>query len=745
MNNQAQPSNHRILIVDDNPSIHEDFRKILCPIRGQAGSSLASLAAELFEDDSQDKPPLVPFQMDSAFQGQEALAKIQEAEQSGNPYSLAFMDVRMPPGWDGVETISRIWKQYPHIQVVICTAYSDYSWAEILKQLGETDNLVILKKPFDNVEVLQISHTLTKKWALSRQVNARLADLDEMVQRRTLELTEANEQLHREIRRRSLMESALRESEERFQKAFEAVPVACVIRPLDTGRYLDVNQCFARLTGYSKEEILDKTPDELNLLVEPETYAALVHSLRSGKRVRDAEVEIRRKDGEHRQTLESIELLRLGEQTCLLAVIEDVTQRKLLEGQLRQAQKMEAVGQLAAGVAHDFNNLLTVIQGYASLQLAKSTLDADVAKAFTHVKLASERASALTRQLLAFSRKQVVQCRPLDLSTTVQKMKSMLGRILGETIQLECPGDSIAFWISADEANLEQVIMNLAVNARDAMPKGGKLSLDISRLQVSAAQANGHPDKSAGQFVVLSVTDTGCGMDPATLSRIFEPFFTTKPIGRGTGLGLSTVYGIIKQHAGWLEVDSRVGRGTTFRVFLPASAAATTPEAQQSDPKPIKAQLAAGETILVVEDEAQVREYMVSALVSHGYAVVQAASGAEALTKWPDHGCNIRLLVTDMIMPGGVSGPMLAQRLMRNSPELRVIYTSGYAPDPGAGGNHHTLVENLNFMPKPFTQERLVQTVRNALNAGRISNKPTTHSPASDSRAPESLGATAAH
>ena len=540
MTNPSEPSSNRILVVDDNPSIHDDFRKILCPAKSRVGASLANLSAELF-DEAPDQKAATLFNMDSAFQGQEALVKIQAAEQEGRPYSLAFMDVRMPPGWDGVRTISQIWKEYPHIQVVICTAYSDYSWAQILDELGETDNLVILKKPFDNVEVLQLAHTLTRKWSLNRQANARLADLDEMVRRRTQELTEANECLQNEIQRRSMMESALRESEERFHKAFETVPVACVIRPLDTGRYLDVNECFARLAGYSKEEILGKTPEELRLLVAPERYEQLIQSLRGGHRVRDIEVEIRKKSGQIRQVVESIELLKLGERTCLLAVLQDVTNHRVMEGQLRQAQKMEAVGQLAAGVAHDFNNLLTVIQGYASLQLAKSTLESDIAKAFTQVKLASERASALTRQLLAFSRKQVVQRKPCELQATLLGLKSMLSRILGETIRLECLFDPTPLWVNGDESGLEQVILNLSVNARDAMPQGGELSLALGRTTISAAQAAGQPDKRPGDFGPLTVSDKGCGMDSQTLSRIFEPFFTTKPIGRGTGLGLSTV------------------------------------------------------------------------------------------------------------------------------------------------------------------------------------------------------------
>jgi signal transduction histidine kinase/CheY-like chemotaxis protein len=472
------------------------------------------------------------------------------------------------------------------------------------------------------------------------------------------------------------------------------------------------------LCGYSKTELLSKAPDELRMMPAPEQLMRLVRSVREGKPVRNAALEIRRKDGQFRHTAVSIELLKLGDQTCLLAALEDVTDQKQLEGQLRQAQKMEAVGQLAAGVAHDFNNLLTVIHGYASLQLAKSTLDADVAKAFTQVKLASERASSLTRQLLAFSRKQVVQRKPLDIAVTLSRMQTMLLRLLGETTHLECITEPDLPLINADESNLEQVIMNLAVNARDAMPKGGRLCLSTGTATITAAQAAGHPDKHEGTFVVLTVVDTGCGMPPQTLSHIFEPFFTTKPIGRGSGLGLSTVYGIVKQHEGWIEVESQLGAGTTFRVFLPVTSAPPQPALPKPETQPAPSSnppLRPEDAILVVEDEPEVREYVRSILTSSGYKVVLAATGAEALLKWKELDCKVRLLLTDMVMPGGVNGPALAQHLLRREPALKVIYTSGYSQDAVANGD--SLAEGINFLPKPFVRERLLETVHNALTA----------------------------
>ena len=717
MNAELEPVFHRILVVDDNPSIHDDFRKILCPGQSQNAATVAKLAEQLFGDVSEERPG-GRFEMDSAFQGQEGLAKVEAAEREGRPYSLAFMDVRMPPGWDGIETIKHIWEKYPHIQVVICTAYSDYSWEQVLRQLGETDSLVILKKPFDNVEVLQLAHTLTKKWTVTRQANTRLADLDETVRERTRELIETNQHLQHEIQRRSLIESALRESEERFHKAFEVVSVPLTLRLLETGCYLDVNQSFVELCGHAKADIVGKTPETLNL-VAPELDAEIIHAARGGNGVRAAEVAIRRKDGEVRQILASVQILRLGESACLLSAMQDVTDQKKLEGQLRQSQKMDAIGQLAAGVAHDFNNLLTVIHGHTSLQLAKQTLDADTAKAFTQVKMASERAASLTRQLLAFSRQQIVQRKPLDLTTAISRMKSLLGRVLGETIHLECQLAPNLPCVHGDESNLDQIIMNLAVNARDAMPNGGKLSLSTGLFTVTTAQAAGHPEKREGDYVVLTVGDSGCGMDRQTLGRIFEPFFTTKPIGRGTGLGLSTVYGIVKQHEGWVEVESQPGAGTTFRVFLPTIEGHPEPDTvaapELTATVPVPPGLRPDDAILVVEDEPVVREFITSSLTRNGYRVVQAASGADALVKWKVLTHSVGLLLTDMVMPEGLSGTTLAKHLIRRQPGLRVVYTSGYSPDAVANG--HALREGVNFLAKPFTQDRLLSTVRNALNS----------------------------
>jgi CheY-like chemotaxis protein len=331
--------------------------------------------------------------------------------------------------------------------------------------------------------------------------------------------------------------------------------------------------------------------------------------------------------------------------------------------------------------------------------------------------MASERASSLTRQLLALSRKQIVQRKPLALGTTLTRIQSMLAHTLGETIQLQCTAAPGLPCVRADESGLEQLILNLALNARDAMPTGGQLSISAEPVRLTPAETADHADRRPGDFVTLRVTDTGCGMDPQTLNRVFEPFFTTKPIGRGTGLGLSTVYGIVKQHEGWIEVESQPGSGTTFRVFLPAISELPRPEpvAQETGCEE-SPEITADEPILVVEDEPDVRKFMTCVLSARGYRVVPASSGADALVQWNRLNGKVRLLLTDMVMPGGISGCALAERLCQHQPGLKVVFTSGYSPE--AVANADSFREGRNFIAKPFTRDRLLAIVQHVLGCG---------------------------
>jgi two-component system, cell cycle sensor histidine kinase and response regulator CckA len=397
----------------------------------------------------------------------------------------------------------------------------------------------------------------------------------------------------------------------------------------------------------------------------------------------------------------------------------EITERLNLEAQLRHSVKMEAVGQLAAGVAHDFNNILTIIQGHADLLLHKINSDPKSEKPLKQICLASERAGNLIRQLLMFSRKQVMQHRYLDLKEVITNLMQMLQRFLGEHIALEIHHAPELPAVYGDTGMIEQVLMNLSVNARDAMPKGGRLTIRTCALRLDDTEIlrNRNSDARSGEFVCLSVTDTGCGMDEKTMTRIFEPFFTTKEVGKGTGLGLATVYGIVQQHNGWVEVESRIGDGSTFNIFLPACGKPTSQ--QVVAPSQLSAQ-GGKETILVVEDEPALRMLVVEILQLYGYQVFQAASGVGALEVWKEHHKKIDLLLTDMVMPDGISGRELAERLQKQRSNLKVIYTSGYSP--GMAGKDTALLTGFNFLPKPYPPSRLAEVVRLCL--GKTPDKP---------------------
>jgi signal transduction histidine kinase/CheY-like chemotaxis protein len=397
--------------------------------------------------------------------------------------------------------------------------------------------------------------------------------------------------------------------------------------------------------------------------------------------------------------------------------VRDITESKQLEAQLRHSQKLESVGRLAAGVAHDFNNVLTVIQANAGVLRSEAGLTGPMAEHLQQIMRAAERAGKLTSQLLAFSKRNVLQPKRLDLNELITSLSSLLNRTLGEDITYEFGYASELPGVYADAGLMEQVIMNLAVNARDAMPKGGQLTIQTAVAEIDAGYVERHPGEArTGRFVSLSLADTGCGMDSVTLSRIFEPFFTTKEFGKGTGLGLATVYGIVKQHQGWIDVHSQVGQGTRFRLFLPAvdtsaeTRSATTSRAAAGRDR----ELRGDETILLVEDESPVRWIVKDVLVKFGYKVLEAASGVEALALWHQHHKEIALLLTDMVMPVGLTGQELAEKFTSQKPGLKVIYISGYSLQ--AAGRDFAILDGPNFLQKPFDSVKLAAAVRACLD-----------------------------
>jgi PAS domain S-box-containing protein len=709
MDSSGIPPNNRILIIDDNPSIHEDIRKVLGG-RSDQNLALESTEALLFGETAA-RIEETSFEIDSAYQGREGLEMVRQAVEAGRPYSMAFVDVRMPPGWDGVETISQIWKIYPELQVVICTAYSDYSWNELIGQVGKSASLLILKKPFDNIEVLQLAHALTDKWLLAHQAKNRMNELNQAVNERTAELQSANGRLKLEIAERKQVEKALRVSEERFSKAFKSSPIPLAIQSLRHEKFADVNQGFAELTGYDPAELVGRTPLDLNIWNDPAENGSVLGRLRENLPVRNLHTSFRTKSGKLRDVLLSVELIELDVEVLMLTTAQDITEQITLENQLRQAQKMEAVGQLAAGVAHDFNNILTIIQGYSTLLLDNKTSESTDCKPLAMIAAAAERASKLVRQLLTFSRKQYVKMIPTDIHGTLSAISEMLPRVLPETITVNINAADELPWVNADTGMIEQMLMNLAVNARDAMPDGGSLAITAAAAEVGEEQARNCHDARPGRFLKLSVADTGCGIQPDVLSHIFEPFFTTKAVGKGTGLGLATVYGIARQHEGWVEVESRPGQGTSFSVYLPVCEKGSEPDIIPSLDEPTRQ---GTETILVVEDETGVRNFVVEVLQCYGYKTLVAESGPQALERWSENRGKIDLLLTDLVMPGGMSGREVGHRLLAEDPSLKVIYSSGYSP--GMAGKDLALTQENNFLPKPYCPGKLLQTLRKCLD-----------------------------
>src|SRR5882672_1257494 len=493
-----------------------------------------------------------------------------------------------------------------------------------------------------------------------------------------------------------------------FRTAFNANPEPITIATIAEGRYIDVNESFLRVTGYRREEVIGRTSLELNFWVRPEDRARLVELLWEQDSVHDLEIIYRTKSGEQRIALDSAEAIEIAGQECIIAILRDITERKFLEKQLRQTQKMEAVGQLSGGIAHDFNNLLGVIIGYSEILEHRLPPNDPLRKECGQIKKAGQSAASLTRQLLAFSRQQVLEPKILDLNAIVLHVEKMLRRLIGEDIDLRATLGSALGCIKADQSQIEQVIMNLAVNARDAMPQGGKVLIETANVDVDEDYARRHPPQKPGAYVLLTVTDTGMGMDAETQSRIFEPFFTTKELGKGTGLGLSTVYGIVRQSGGHIWVYSELGQGTTFKIYLPRTARAIYAEKPTAG---LTQPLRGTETILLVEDEDALRELTRNLLEADGYTVLEAGRPDKAIEIAVQHGGPIHLMLTDMVMPG-MNGRVLAANLAPVRPEMKVVYMSGYT-----GFSHLGVADSVPLLAKPFTRDGLLRKLHEVLNS----------------------------
>lgn len=509
-----------------------------------------------------------------------------------------------------------------------------------------------------------------------------------------------------DITKRKKAEQSLRESEERFRDLVENAKDIIYTHDL-TGRYTSINRAGEEIIGYSLEEVLNLSFADVVAPEQIEFARQRLNDKINGVEQAAYELEIVRKD-RRRLTVEvNTRLIYENDEPIgVQGIARDITARKNLEEQLRQAQKLEAVGRLAGGIAHDFNNMLTVITSYSDL-LLRNLDSADVNRQkVEEIKRAGERSATLTQQLLAFSRRQIMQPQIVDLNRIVSDMSIMLERLIGEDVQLVARLGADLRAVKVDIGQISQVVMNLAVNARDAMPAGGRLTIETKNLTISAIDNNG--SLAPGRYVALFIGDTGIGMSDDIQAHIFEPFFTTKPVGKGTGLGLATVYGIVKQSGGSIAVESKLGRGTIFKIYLPQAGQAA--DLQRTD---YAAQIPGGtETILLVEDEDMVRDLTSEVLESCGYKVIAARNGAEALHALTLENQKIDLLLTDVVMPQ-MSGRELAERIARLDPEVPVLFTSGYT---GETISHHGIfADGAGFIQKPFTPDQLARKVRETL------------------------------
>ena len=608
---------------------------------------------------------------------------------------------------------------------VDASGHYTYASAKVFDLLGFTPDEVLGKTPFDLMtedEALRVG-TLFSTIAESRSPFSALENINRRKDGRIVVLESSGlpiigpngeflgyRGMDRDVTRRKAAESALVASEERFRTLVEHAPTGIFVG--SEGRFAYINQSAARMFDPTGTVRLVGRP-----VIErfhADSRPALVHRMRlvdeEGRATPPGEQRCLRVDGsEFEAEVATVPFVYDGAPSALV-FFNDITDRKRLEAQLRQAQKLEAIGHLAGGVAHDFNNILAAMMMHLGLLQLSPALDDETWRAVKDLESEAQRAATLTRQLLMFSRRSVLAVKTTDVNDVVANLLKMLTRLIGEHVSLRFDGTSALPVVEADAGMLEQVLMNLVVNARDAMPKGGRITISTS-VDTRKSSAPAGDDAQEASFVCLSVSDTGCGMDAATMKRIFEPFFTTKEAGRGTGLGLATVHGIVGQHNGWVEVESALGQGSTFRVLLPVSTRTQeTPEAAA----PEAANLTGNETILVVEDEPQVRRLIARSLRALGYQVYEAMNGQDALVLWQMHGMHIDLLFTDMVMPEGMTGLELAEHLRALKPGLKTIISSGYSSEMVQSGAPTR--PGLAYLPKPYEAKALAQAVRQCLD-----------------------------
>jgi PAS domain S-box-containing protein len=725
----SQINKKRILAVDDEPQILELLRKTLTMDQeiSEADDEYNELANNLFGDGA-PKNEAMQFEITLCHQGAEAVKAVHEAMRENNPYAVAFVDVRMPPGPDGVWAAQRIREIDPHIEIVIATGYADKPPHEISCWVPPADKLLYLQKPFHPHEIQQMAVALTSKWHAEKQVRELQTDLERQVKQRTTELIQVNEALRRDMAKRRQVEANLRNERQRLSTVLDSIPIPTFMIDHDH-KAVFWNCALESLSKISREQIIGKALCEVLSPVyqgnPPPILADLILDMteeellgRHGDKIRKSgsgeafEVTIKIWPEGEKRVLNCVATPirdHKGEVIGAIQCAQDITDKEQLQRQLQHAQKMEAVGTLAGGIAHDFSNLLQAIQSSVELLQMGKTDDEPAYTQLQEILNAAARGSELTKQLLIFSRKVESNKRPVCLNNEVLQIKTILERTIPKMIEIELQLADNLMNCNADLVQLEQMIINLAVNAKDAMPDGGKLCIKTENRKLDETDCSIQPEALPGKYVLLQVSDNGYGMDKKTQICIFDPFFTTKGIGQGTGLGLAMVYGLVKSHGGHISCHSELGKGTTFNIYLPAT---------EQGPKPIKKMESekirgGAETILLAEDEGLIRNSCSQLLTRFGYTVLTAPDGEGALELYHKQRNRIDLVILDLIMPG-MGGKKSLSEILKINPDARVLITSGNSDNPfleriaesGAKG----------FIEKPYKIERMLNAMREVLD-----------------------------
>lgn len=805
-------SSNRILIIDDNHAIHDDFRKILGNVQ-ESVTDISAAEAALFGDEIStfEKPD---YELAFASQGQEGLQKVEQGLADGRPFALAFVDVRMPPGWDGIETVSHIWKVAPDLQVVICTAYSDYSWEEMIRKLGNTDQLLILKKPFDTTEVHQMASAMVQKFALQQLQRSSMQTMEtQMVGNveavhRSLALTQATldstadgilvidkagkvtgfnqkflgiwnlppsliESRHYDSMINAVLwqlkdpgefNAKFKELSEEFEseshdvvefvdgRVFERLSQPQMIDGRSAGRvwsFRDVteqrqaegkireqaslldlatdaifvcdmdhkvtfwNKGCEALFGWESHEVMNR-PVTSFLYVDLEL---LQDSLGTLKQAGDwnGEAILKSRDGKEITVNSRLTLVRgQGEEPkSVLAINTDITDRKEMEARFLRTQRMECIGTMASGVAHDLNNILSPVM--IAVPMLRESLAGDEAVGLVNnIEVSAKRGAEIVKQLLAFGRGVEGEKSVVPLAHMVNEIGKIIGETFPKNIAIKTRIPKELWSVVGDSTHIHQVLLNLCINARDAMPDGGDLVIAVDNVDVDDSFPRPDTEAKNGCYVHLQVSDTGGGIPHDILEKIFDPFFTTKEHGHGTGLGLSTVLGIARSHGGFVNVSSEADQGTTFSVFLPAT------EDVASEIRPDESQLrqGGGETILIVDDEEGVLKTTARLLESNGYQVLIASDGIEGLTVYAEHKDKIDLVLSDIMMPN-MDGAAMMTKLIAQDPNIRVIASSGLETD-----DRFEKMKALGirgFLEKPYTAQSMLAIIRDVLDGKTVS------------------------